>query len=88
MSTERVWWYLSFAENGWRGSVIVMGTDIITACEEAFRLKINPGGQVLGLPIPVNADLDLANTNRLITNREEAENPGNPPKDARAKQHN
>ena len=45
------WWYLSFADDGFRGACVVKATDFITAVSEAHRLKINPGGQVIGLPM-------------------------------------
>lgn len=52
-STESGWWYLSFAtDEGFRGGVVVEAHDVISAVQEAWRKKINPGGQVLGAPIP------------------------------------
>jgi len=45
------WWYLSFADDTFRGGVVVRGDDVVSALEEANRLGINPGGQVLGVPL-------------------------------------
>lgn len=46
-------WWLSFAgEEGFRGVAIVEGHDLITAVLATHVLKINPGGQVLGVEIP------------------------------------
>jgi len=47
------WWWLSFAEDdGFRGVAIVQGQDMAAAIARAHLLKINPGGQVAGWPIP------------------------------------
>jgi hypothetical protein len=46
-------WYLSFAgEEGWRGCCFVRATDLLSAVSEAHRLECNPGGEVLGMPVP------------------------------------
>ena len=48
--------YLSFAdETGFLGGVFVPATDIEGAVQEAWRLGINPGGEVSGMgpgPLP------------------------------------
>jgi hypothetical protein len=45
-------WYLSFAdEEGWRGCCFVHATDLLSAVSEAYRLKCNLGGEVLGMPV-------------------------------------
>jgi hypothetical protein len=51
------WFYLSFADNTlpknqqWLGAVIVQGSDMKDAIENAWILDINPGGEVLGMEI-------------------------------------
>jgi hypothetical protein len=48
------WFYLSFADETFRGGAIVQAPDdILAATLESHRLGINPGGQVIGMPIPV-----------------------------------
>jgi hypothetical protein len=48
--------YLSFAdETGFLGAVFIPEQDIVSAVQEAWRLGINPGGEVMGLgpgPMP------------------------------------
>ena len=48
--------YLSFAdETGFLGAVFLHEQDIVSAQKEAWRLGINPGGEVMGLgpgPMP------------------------------------
>ena len=51
------WFYLSFAGDRdgvdtFFGACIVNAPEMILATIESHRLKINPGGQVLGMPIP------------------------------------
>lgn len=46
-----MWWYLSFADGKFLGAVIIRGADLEHAIKEAWRLKLNPGGEVLGMPI-------------------------------------
>lgn len=46
-------WYLSYAgEEGFHGVVIVRAFGFIHACQRARDLNINPGGQVMGVPVP------------------------------------
>lgn len=61
------WWYLSFAEDGFKGACIVEAEDFLAAVEEAHRRKINPGGQVFGQPVPEDAVYDPSYRNRLLT---------------------
>ncbi len=66
--TDTGWWYLSFADDtAFRGGVVVRGTDVESATKEAHRLKINPGGQVLGVPIPEGKVPVAAYRDRLLT---------------------
>jgi hypothetical protein len=45
------WWYLSFADDdGFRGGVFVWAQGFATAITVTRALKINPGGQVMGVP--------------------------------------
>lgn len=51
------WWWLSFADPArpkgaqFQGVAIVRGEDLRAAIKEAWRLKINPGGEVMGTPL-------------------------------------
>jgi hypothetical protein len=55
-------WWLSFVDHdrpeGKRqiGCCIVPGDDIADAAQMAWVLKCNPGGEVAGIPIPVEAE--------------------------------
>lgn len=73
--TEMKWWWLSFADDdGFRGVTIVQGDNIASAAKSAHRLGINPGGQVLGFPMPPEG-LDIygeSHRNRLLS-REDLE---------------
>lgn len=68
------WWWLSFVgkEDGFRGVVIVKGFSIESAIREAWRLEINPGGEVSAFPMPdedgqTNPEVEALGTERLIT---------------------
>lgn len=51
----QAWWWLSFAdEDGFRGVVIVRACGLLHAVRTANKLEINPGGEVLGYPLPDN----------------------------------
>ncbi len=48
-------WYLSFAgDDGFHGGIFVNAVDLIDAVAQTNRLGINPGGEVLGFPVPHN----------------------------------
>lgn len=64
---NKTWWYLSFADEKFKGACIVEATDLIDAVKEAHRLRVNPGGEVLGHPIPENAIYDSKYRNRLLS---------------------
>lgn len=64
---KKTWWYLSFADEKFNGGCIVEASGMIDAVKEAHRLKINPGGQVAGHPIPRNAVYDSKYRNRLLS---------------------
>lgn len=48
------WWFLSYAsvDDEFNGAVIVKADNEINAVQEARRLNISPGGEVLIFPIP------------------------------------
>lgn len=59
MSTDAIqWWWLSFCDPGrpqgnrFLGCAIVASTDMTHAIITAHRLGINPGGEVVGAPVP------------------------------------
>jgi len=65
------WMWLSFSEpSGWLGAAIVRGHDVCECCDEAWRLKINPGGECRGIAIQIE-NIPESYRNRLL-NREEA----------------
>lgn len=61
------WWWLSFADpkkpdgNQFLGVACVEAFDFISACVEAWRLGINPGGEVAGCPLPEPPEEALRN---------------------------
>jgi len=60
------WFYCSFAdEERFRGAVLVIAPDVVTAAMVATVLGINPGGEVLGMPCP--QDPPERWRNRLLT---------------------
>jgi hypothetical protein len=63
-------WYLSFVDPGppgrFLGGAVVEGVDLGDALRNAWALKINPGGEVLGAPIEKN----LFPVNRLLSRAE------------------
>lgn len=69
--SEGTWHYLSFAtDEGFRGGVIVRGEDVVEATKEAWRLGCNPGGEVLGAPVPDDLMPPEKYCNRLLTKAE------------------
>jgi hypothetical protein len=64
------WYYVSFAaEEGFRGAAIVRAHGVTTAIMRTHALDINPGGQVLALPISAEMCVDGL-TDRLLTREE------------------
>ncbi len=63
------WWWLSFAEDGFRGAAITQERGPTLALRKTHRLRINPGVEVatwnLGPDLPPN--LPLSMTDRLLT---------------------
>lgn len=75
--SESSWWWLSFADpslptgSQFLGACIVRGSNIVMAALEAHRLKISPGGQVLGISFAEHGKTPAAGyTNRLLTRAE------------------
>jgi hypothetical protein len=67
------WWYLSFAgDDGWKGACIVPGKGVITATLMSKRLKANPGGEVLVIPVPEDLaeSIPAEAVGRLLTREE------------------
>jgi hypothetical protein len=61
------WWYLSFARDGFLGACIVFANGFATAIQSCNDQRINPGGQVLGHPVPAHVTLPPAALNRLLS---------------------
>ena len=67
------WWYLSFAgPEGSRGVVLVEARGFASAVMYCNQLRINPGGEVMGVEIPPEKIPDERFTYRLL-NRAEVE---------------
>ncbi len=68
-----MWFYLSFADDGFIGAAIVIADDIESAARTCWELGINPGGQVLGCNLPGSAVPDQSFRNRLLSRKEVTE---------------
>lgn len=68
-------WFLSFAdESGFKGATIAIGNNIAAAAGDAWKNGVNPGGSVLGQPIPPSKRELAANLlHVLVTDKDEAE---------------
>lgn len=57
-SWKRPWWWLSFADptqpsgRQFLGAVLVRAASLEEATREAWRLKINPGGEIMAFEVP------------------------------------
>jgi len=57
MDADETYWRLSFVDpsapagHRWLGGTLVTGRDIVQAVKNAWRLNVNPGGDVLGSPV-------------------------------------
>lgn len=61
-------WQLSFADNGeWRGAVILEANGMLEAVFLTHLLKLNPGGEVLGIEWPETIKCPPSYMNRLLT---------------------
>lgn len=63
-------WWLSFAnDDGCRGVCMIEGASFIDAVTVSHRLGCNPGGQVVGVPIPAEGARKVAAhwKNRALT---------------------
>lgn len=63
------WWYLSFADEVFRGVVIIMAHGITDAVMRCSAAQINPGGQIMAVPLSkeVLAQVPEAYRMRLLT---------------------
>ena len=61
------WFYLSFADEQFRGAVIVEAQGFTHAIKLAHKLGINPGGQVMSHEIPAGAKIPEEAKNRLLS---------------------
>jgi hypothetical protein len=59
--------YMSFADNGFLGAVVVEAHGPVTAMRKSHRLGINPGGQVLTIQVPDHVTVPKEAMNRLLT---------------------
>ena len=70
LSKPEAWHYVSFAADGvFRGAVVIKAHGITDAASKCWTLNINPGGQVLCVPMPDStiAQVPEADRNRLLT---------------------
>jgi hypothetical protein len=64
-------YYLSFAsDTAFLGCVFVEGRELVDAVRAAHRLGINPGGEVLGAPVPEDMMPPTSYRRRLLTEPE------------------
>lgn len=65
------WWYLSFADKKFIGAVVIQARGVISARIGCARLGINPGGELLAVPIPSGCTLpNVLDCNRLLSEDE------------------
>lgn len=66
------WWYLSFASDaGFIGGMVVRANGVITARLRVAELGLNPGGEMLAMPVVDGVPLPDAHFhNRLLTKAE------------------
>jgi hypothetical protein len=62
-------WYLSFATTErFLGAAVIEAHEMLDAVAEAHRLGINPGGEVLGVPVPEEHEAEARTVmNRLLS---------------------
>lgn len=66
-------WWMSFAgDDGFLGVAIVSGATFDDALRETWRLKINPGGEVMAYPLSESRDPNVAKLerNKLLSRAE------------------
>ena len=64
-------WYLSYAgEEGWRGAIFIEAHGMAEAAYLANHRKLNPGGEVMGVPVPEEEIPAKQWHNRLLTKAE------------------
>lgn len=70
-AAPKTWWYLSFVKDGaFAGGCVVEAVDMGEAVKRAWTLKINPGGEVMGIPVPEAALPQPNDRDRLLTKDE------------------
>ena len=83
LSPPEQYQYLSFADDTFRGAVVVKAHGITDALFKVNALDINPHGEVLCVPIPEDKSPDSKFLNRLLTKEEITEMWGEPCKSIR-----
>jgi hypothetical protein len=72
---KQIWW-LSFAskQRGFLGVVLIRADSLASAVAKTHALRINPGGEVLGAPMPADQARKVhpSDTGRLLNKRETA----------------
>jgi hypothetical protein len=66
------WHWVSFADEVFRGAVVIQAHGVTDAATKCHALNINPGGQVMALPMPpeILAQVPESYRNRLLTKAE------------------
>lgn len=69
LQEPELWHYVSFADKVFHGVVIIKAHGITDAVSKCHRLNINPGGQVMCVPMPdkIVAQVPEADRTRLLT---------------------
>jgi len=63
-------WYLSFADKKFLGVVILRAKGLVHANLLSHRLMVNPGGQMMGVPLDRGTKIPKKYLNRLLTRSE------------------
>lgn len=73
---DKAWWWLSFADgtlpegSQFLGAAFVQGYTMIDAVQEAWRLGVNPGGEVVSQMFPADNPPAEHLRNRLLSKAE------------------
>lgn len=76
---SRGWWWLSFVDSAlpkgsqFLGVCVVLGDNLMEAVEGSHRLRVNPGGEVVGMEIPTGMEPPVEKRNRLLGEKEARE---------------
>ena len=72
LSNPEQWFYMSFADEQFRGVVIMKGHGVADCLSRCHRMQINPGGEVMCVPMTgeMVSQVPEADRLRLLTKQE------------------